>query len=163
MKTIPLILALGLSAASAALAADHPAWGKFADNRIYAQSLVNAVIADHPNIATLSLHEVAPGSADQTMIAANLDRIGKKDDGDDLDVVKGRKTLLAPKPTDPTRFEAMLPLKDHSGRILGLIVIVYRDFAPGSDETPYYLETVNIQQSLAAHLDSAADLFKPAG
>src|SRR5215472_9620059 len=75
--------------------ADQPL-GKAADNAIYAQQLVNEQMAKHPELVVIGVHAAKPGAKKSTMIASNLDRIGKADDDDDLAVAHERKTILAP-------------------------------------------------------------------
>src|SRR5258708_13786154 len=79
--------------------------GKAADNAIYAQTLANEVMANHPELVVIGLHALKPGNKEETMIASNLDRIGKKDDEDDLPVAHDRKTILAPNIKDPTKYD----------------------------------------------------------
>lgn len=57
---------------------------KAADNRVYAQALVNEVIKANPDLIIVGFHAVAPGAKNQSMIASTLDRIGEKDDDEDL-------------------------------------------------------------------------------
>src|SRR5262249_45240978 len=94
-------------------------WTKAADNAIYAQTLVNEVMASHPELVVVGMHARAPGKKQETMIASNLDRIGKEDDEDDLAVAHERKTILAPNLKDPGKFEVAVPLQDASGKVIG--------------------------------------------
>src|SRR3981189_1454515 len=106
--------------------------GKAADNAIYAQTLANEVMANHPELVVIGLHALKPGNKEETMIASNLDRIGKKDDEDDLAVAHERKTILAPNIKDPTKFEVAVPLRDASGKTIGSISAVFK-YTAGAD------------------------------
>ena len=106
-----------LTCGGAAHALADPSMGKAADNAIYAQTLVNEQMAKHSELLVLGLHAPKPGAKDSHMIAANLDRIGKADDEDDLAVAQERKTILAPNLKEPTKFEVAIPLKDASGKV----------------------------------------------
>src|ERR1700733_4142624 len=85
-----------LACAWTASASAEEKLGKAADNAIYAQTLVNATVAQHPELIIVGVHALKPGAKIETMIAANIDRIGKKDDEDDLAVAHEKKTILAP-------------------------------------------------------------------
>src|SRR5260370_30624314 len=98
-----LMMLMGCVSLTPALAAEK--LGKAADNAIYAQTLANEVMASHPELVVIGLHALKPGNKEETMIASNLDRIGKKDDEDDLPVSHRRKTNLAPNIKDPTKVE----------------------------------------------------------
>src|SRR3984893_721441 len=118
MKLSALLVA-SLACVWTASASAEEKVGKAADNAIYAQTLVNATVAQHPELIIVGMHALKPGAKIETMIAANIDRIGKKDDEDDLAVAHEKKTILAPNMKDPTKFEVALPLKDASGKVIG--------------------------------------------
>src|SRR4051794_3482185 len=107
MKTLLCASLIFLAGGSVASAADEaaavPNWGKAADNRILAQRLVNEQMAKHADLLVFGLHAIAPGAKEQTMIACNLDRIGKKDDDDDVAVVTERKIILVPNAKEPNK------------------------------------------------------------
>src|ERR1700687_2929886 len=84
--------------------------GKAADNHIYAQALVNELMARHPELIIVGVHVVVPGATDQIQIATNEDKIGRKDDPDDLMVSQEHKTILAPNLHGLGRYEVLLPL-----------------------------------------------------
>jgi hypothetical protein len=149
-----------LSCAGAAYALADPALGKAADNAIYAQTLVNEQMAKHPELVVLGMHAPKPGAKDSHMIAANLDRIGKLDDEDDLAVAQERKTILAPNLKEPTKFEVAVPLKDASGKVIGSLSTVFK-YAPGDDEVKMHAAAVAIRDEMAKKIPSVAALFKP--
>jgi hypothetical protein len=119
-----MLVALTFGRPTSALA--DAALGKAADNAIYAQMLVNESLARHPELVVVGMHAVKPGAKESTMIAANLDRIGKRDDEDDLAVARERKTILAPNLKDSTRFEVAVPLHDASGKVIGSLSTVFK-------------------------------------
>ena len=43
---------------------------------IYAQSLIDDLIRRHPDVLVAAMHVTAPGAAENTIIATNLDRVG---------------------------------------------------------------------------------------
>jgi hypothetical protein len=150
-----------LSCASAAYALAEPALGKAADNAIYAQTLVNEQMAKHSELLVLGMHAPKPGAKDSHMIAANLDRIGKVDDEDDLAVAQEHKTILAPNLKEPTKFEVAVPLKDANGKVIGSLSTVFK-YAAGDDEVKMHAAAVAIRDEVARKIPSVAALFKPA-
>jgi hypothetical protein len=155
---------LAAAAAAAMLAwvptfADEPL-GKAADNPIYAQKLVNEQMSKHPELLVIGLHAAKPGSKKSTMIATNLDRIGKADDEDDLAVSRERKTILAPNLKEPTKFEVAVPLKDAAGEVIGSLSTVFK-YAAGDDEVKMHAAALAIRDELAKQIPSVAALFKP--
>ena len=150
-----------LSCASAAYALADPALGKATDNAIYAQTLVNEQMAKHPELLVLGMHAPKPGAKDSHMIAANLDRIGKADDEDDLAVAQERKTILAPNMKEPTKFEVAVPLKDASGKVIGSLSTVFK-YAAGDDEVKMHTAALAIRDEMAKKIPNVAALFKPA-
>jgi hypothetical protein len=157
--SVALLAMLACMSANAASAA--PVLGKAADNAIYAQTLVNEAMAKHPELLVIGMHALKPGSKGSTMIASNLDRIGKKDDDDDLAVSRERKTILAPNLTEPTKFEVAVPLKDASGKVIGSLSAVFK-YAAGDDEVKMHVAAVAIRDDLAKKTPDVAALFKPA-
>lgn len=156
------LLALALSAGSAFAA--EPTLGKASDNHIHAQRLVDQQTAKSANadLYILGLHAIAPGATEQTMIACNLDRIGKADTDEDKVVSRQHKTILFQKLSDPQIFEVLLPLKDQAGNVIGMAVFVYNGFKTGSDETSYYLRSVKMRDEMAATTPDFQSLFQPA-
>lgn len=144
------------------LAAPAPAaLGKAADNAIFAQKLVNEQMARHPELLVLGMHAPKPGAKDSHMIAANLDRIGKADDDDDLAVARERKTILAPNMKEPDKFEVAVPLKDSSGKVIGSLSTVFK-YAAGDDEIKMHEAAIAIRDELAKKIPSVAALFAAA-
>ena len=138
--------------------ADQPL-GKAADNAIYAQQLVNEQMAKHPELVVIGLHAPKPGAKKSTMIASNLDRIGKADDEDDLAVAHERKTILAPNLKDPNKFEVAVPLKDASGQVIGSLSAVFK-YKAGDDEVKMHVAALAIRDEVAKQTPNAAALFK---
>ena len=156
---VALMALIGCMSLTPALAAET--LGKAADNAIYAQSLANEVMASHPELVVIGLHALKPGNKDETMIASNLDRIGKKDDEDDLAVSRERKTILAPNIKDPTKFEVAVPLHDASGKTIGSISAVFK-YTAGDDELKMHKAALAIRDDIAKKIPNTAALFKPA-
>src|SRR3954466_7321345 len=129
MKLIQYITLTGLLfiAASRLLAEGHTAaematWHKAADNKIVAQKLVNELMKAHPDVLIVGIHGVAPGAKAGTMIATNLDRVGKVSDEDDNAVADEHRVILELSKTDPNRYEVLIWMKDATGKELNAAV-----------------------------------------
>jgi hypothetical protein len=151
-------LALGLGVAASAADA---VLGKPADNKIYAQTLVNDLMAKYPELVVVGLHATVPGAKDETMIATNLDRVGKIDDDDDIAVAQEHKTILAPNMKDPHKFEVQVPLKDTAGNFLGASCGLVFKYKAGDDEVQLHIKALAIRDELAAKTPNLAALLKP--
>lgn len=132
---------------------------KAADNKIYAQFLVNELMSANHDLLVVGLHAVAPKATDETMIASNLDRIGKKDDYDDIAVATLRKTILAPNLKEPDKFEVQVPLKDAKGNVIGATGLVFK-YHQGDDEIKLHARALSIRDELAQKIPDLAALFK---
>ena len=165
MKTFPfpsfgrllggVTLALALTAAVSA-----KELGKAADNRIYAQQLVNGLMAAHPELLVVGFHCVPPGEKEQVMIATNLDRIGKADDEDDVAVFKERKIILVPNAKESNKFEVQINMIDAAGRIIGAYGLVFR-YQAGDDEVELLRQAKAIRRDLGQKIPSLEALFAP--
>lgn len=160
VKTALAALALSLCAVGLrAEAASDPSWTKAADNKIFAQTYVNETMAKNPDLAFLGVHTFLPGTKDQRIIACNLDRIGKKDDEDDIGAAEIGKITLEPKPTKG-EYEVLVPLHDASGKNIGALGVVYK--YKGEDPRKLLDKATKLRDEFAKKIKSADDLFKPA-
>jgi hypothetical protein len=141
---VGVMVLIGCMSLTAALAAEK--LGKAADNAIYAQTLANEVMANHPELVVIGLHALKPGN---------------KDDEDDLAVSHERKTILAPNIKDPTKFEVAVPLHDASGKTIGSISAVFK-YTAGDDEVKMHKAALAIRDDIAKKIPDTAALFKPA-
>lgn len=108
-----------------------------ASNKIYAQQIVYDLLAAHCDLVVVGLHGATPtdlaknASAAGTTIAINLDRIGKPDDVDDDAVAIDHKTVMAPNPTDNTKFEIATPILTMGGTMLNASINMVFDYRMG--------------------------------
>ena len=158
--TRSLLTATALLASGLASYADTP-WVKASDNKILAQVVVNDTMAAHPDLLVIGLHTVAPGAKDETMIASNLDRIGKKDDDDDIAVATERKTILAPNLKESNKFEVQVPLMDSEGNVIGAAGLVFK-YKAGDDELDLHARALAIRAEMAKRFANKDALFLPA-
>jgi len=155
-----LLLGLSLPAVIAETTPD-PSWRKAADNHIVAQQFVNELMAKYPELVVVGLHLTVPGAKTETMIATNLDRVGKQDDDDDIAVAQEHKTVLAPNMKEPHKFEVQVPLKDSAGNFIGGAAGFVFKYNAGDDEVQLHIKALAIRDELAAKTPNAAALFKP--
>jgi hypothetical protein len=162
MKLIPALL-LGLGLIPFARATDvAPAdanWTKYADNKIFAQTVVNGLLQKHPELDVLAIHALHADGPGGSIIAANLDRIGKKDDDDDLLVSQNHCIVLAPNLTDPAKYEVLIPLQDGTGHFIGTIGCVFKHHA-GDSEIGLLQRAIGIRDEVAKQVPSLAALYQ---
>ena len=169
MKLSRLLLAvLALSFVAARLAADDPTpeematWKKAASNQILAQKIVNELMAAHSELVVVGLHATAPGAKEQTMIATNLDRVGKKDDDDDKAVSVEHKIIMAPNLKDPAKFEVQVWLKDASGKQLTAAAGFVFKYHQGDSEIMLLSKALAFRDEIARKTPTFEALFAAA-
>lgn len=163
MKSCLLVI-LALAASPAFAAETNPDmvnWTKAADNKIYAQQLVNQTMAAHPDLLVIGMHATKPGTTEQRMLASNLDRIGKHDDDDDIGVATEHKTICAPNLKENFKFEVLMPLKDATGQVLNAAIGFVFKYKAGDDEVKMHAKAVAIRDDLAKRIPNLAALFAP--
>ena len=164
-----VLLALTISAfATARLAAEgHTAaematWRKAASNHIVAQKLVNELMAAHPELLIVGIHGVAPGAKEGSMIATNLDRVGKVSDEDDNAVADDHRIILELNKTDPNRFEVLIYMKDAAGKSLNAAVGFVFKYKGTESDIEMLTKGVALRDELASKIPAWAALFAPA-
>jgi hypothetical protein len=163
------VIAICCAAPAAAVAADAPLpegknWAP-PPYKIYAQKLADQIMAEHPELISVTFHGVPPGlDKVYTMYAGSYpERIGNIDDPDDVMVDEKGITIIDPRwnRKDPIRkFVMMMPLRDRAGEHLGLLVLAYRN-PEGSDkgEMDYFKTASDLRDKLQAQIPSYAALF----
>lgn len=166
------IWALALSAsvmtATVASAADTKNWTA-PTYKIYAQKLSDETMKAHPELLSVTLHGVAPGTPDAyTMLAGSYpDRIGNADDPDDIDVSKKGITIVDPrwhrtKDTSP-KFVVLMPMRDAKGENIGLIVYAFKVPVAGNQyERTLYTKALDLRDAVAKKIPSYEALFTQA-
>jgi hypothetical protein len=136
--------------------------------RIQAQVLTDEIMANHPELISVTFHGVPPGlDKVYTMFAGSFpERIGNADDPDDIDVIIKGITIIDPRwnRNDPVKkFVMMLPLRDSAGQNIGLLVLAYKN-PPNSSKTEkdFFLAATSLRDKLQKQIPSYAELFKPA-
>jgi len=136
--------------------------------KIFAQTLSEQIMAQHPELISVTLHGVPPGlSKVYTMFAGSyLDRIGNADDPDDVMVIESGITILDPRwhrPKDPIKkFVVMIPLREASGGNVGLLVLAYHREADSQKTDREFLDAATtLRDALQKQIPNYADLYKP--
>lgn len=137
--------------------------------RIYAQALVDELIASHPEVASFTIHAPPPGEKDlYTMIAGSFpDRIGNMSSTGHVLAIKKAVSQVESKWGTPEwrqKVSIVLPLKDVSGTYLpAAIVIAYATSADDKRvDTDFLAPGVAIRDELNSRIETFAALFEPA-
>jgi hypothetical protein len=162
LKLVCSILTLGLLGALWPVrAADELPLIKAADNKIFAQKLVNEVMAANPDLMAIGLHAIPPGGTNQVVIAQTDDIIGKKDSAGDLEVTNLDQAKIYPATLGgKPRMKVMIAWHDGAGRKIGLAVL---SFKPGEGVTALsaHIKAAKILDGLAVKIPNLAALFQP--
>jgi hypothetical protein len=148
--------------AQTAEAVAAPVFGKAADNKNYAQQLVNQLMKENPDLYSAGIHAVPPGKKDMVIIAQTKDLIGKKSSASDLKILNEDQVQFQPEDKGGgNKFIAVVaPLRSSSGEILGLAVISYKEVAGITNLTLHVRNNVLLDE-LARSLPDHAALFGP--
>jgi hypothetical protein len=139
-----------------------PIYGKAADNKIYAQQLVNETLAAYPELGSLGLHVIPPGKKEYEIVAQQLDLIGKKSSADDLEVIERDAVKIYPWVIQGMpRFSALAALRDRSGTIIGMAAVSFKRGQPGIDKLTVHTRLVAILTELAQKIPDREALFRP--
>jgi hypothetical protein len=130
-----------------------------APQKIYAQALVNRIIAKYPDLLVVAMHVTPPGDSENVIIASNIGRIGKLADAEDLHVIATGETLAKVNKYGD-RFEVELVLRDASGNPIGAIAIVF-PYKTGDDQSLLKRRAETIRDELAAQIPGRAKLMEP--
>jgi DNA-binding beta-propeller fold protein YncE len=113
----------------------------------------------HPDLRKMGIHAIPPGGTDSVITAnANITRIGYKSSQGDLDAVKDGNTYCVKK-DDGSFFNAKLPLKDASGRVIGILVMEIPFTSAPTQEQAIH-EAEGIRDELATKIPNYQSLFE---
>jgi hypothetical protein len=145
----------------------HPKNWTAPSYKTYGQMLCDQIMANHPELISVTFHGVPPGEPEgtYTMFAGSFpERIGNVDDPDDIMVIETGITILDPRwhrAADPIRkFVVMTPLRDASGENIGLLVLAYHNPLNMAKSEREFLETgTSIRDELQFKIKNMAALF----
>ncbi|MDB6170676.1 MAG: hypothetical protein JWM88_3540 [Verrucomicrobia bacterium] len=132
--------------------------GRSADNKIYAQALVDAIKAAHPTMTWVGIHAKAPRDDRYSIIAHTRNLIGKPSDPNDVQLITDGRTAIVPN-SALSKIAVMTPLRDSSGTIVGLLALAF-DYHAGDDESQAFSKAVEIRAQVAAQIPEASALFR---
>jgi DNA-binding beta-propeller fold protein YncE len=113
----------------------------------------------HRDLRKMGIHAIPPGGKDSVIVAnANITRIGYKSSQGDLDAVKDGSTYCIKK-DDGSFFNAKLPLKDASGRVIGILVMEI-PFTSAPTQEQAIQEAEGIRAELATKIPDYQWLFQ---
>lgn len=169
LAKLTLATLLTVFSVSSLWAADKPKNWTPPAHKIYAQVLSDQIMAEHPELISVTFHGVPPGMDKvYTMFAGSFpERIGNPDDDDDIEVITKGVTIVDPRwnRTKDTvkKFVMMLPLRDAAGGHVGLLVLAYKNpMGLGKSETDFFVASSALRDKLQKQIPNYADLFKPA-
>lgn len=137
------------------------------EGKIYAQVLVEQIMAQHPELISVTFHGVPPGlDKVYTMFAGSFpDRIGNPDDPDDVDVITKGITIVDPRwhrNDAQKKFVVQMPLRDESGENIGLIVYAFKaDGGSAKSEAEYVNAAIAMRNGLRKEISNYGALFVP--
>lgn len=133
--------------------------------KLLAQKLVDEAMAKHPELLSLTLHGVPPGTDVHTMFAGSFpDRLGNADDPDDIEAQENGLTILDPALRHDNKFVVFVPMRDVSGQRIGTAVVVFKKVAAHSrTDLQYYEMALRVRKELQKGTPSFEALFHPAG
>ena len=127
--------------------------------KIYAQELVDRMVAANPDLLVIVMHVTPPKGEQNVIIASNIGRIGKAGDEDDMRVINTGKTNLEVAHSGD-RFEVELVLRDVTGETLGALGLVW-PYKKGQDQKAFEKKANAIRDALAKRILNAANLMDP--
>ncbi len=132
-----------------------------ADNRIFAQQLVEHLMAENADLLGVGLHAIPPNGTDYVIVAQVRDIIGTKSSAADLEIIQRDETRIYPDMLgDLPRMKALAPLRDRSGRIIGLAALSFKR-GPSADKLAIHQRLQAILAELSALIPDQAALFQP--
>lgn len=174
MIPLRLFLCAGVTALAAALVvpqgqaqpaaapAEAPA-RKAAENKIYAQQLVNDLMAANEDLMSVGIHAIPSGGKEYEIVAHSRDLIGKKDSEADVQMIVNDQIIIGPETTGYTTIPRMVvhaTLRDSQGQIVGLAVLSFK-LDPGTTKLATHIRADAILNTLARKIPSATALCNP--
>jgi DNA-binding beta-propeller fold protein YncE len=118
-----------------------------------------ATMSAHPDLRKMGIHAIPPGGSVPVIIAnLNTTRIGIKSSEGDLDAVKDGKTFCA-KREDGAFYSVKQPLKDASGKIIGILVMEI-PYTSVADEKEAVSKGESIGREVARQIPAYDSLFQ---
>ena len=98
---------------------------------IFAQKLVDDLVARHPGLVRIGLHVTPPNDSQNLIIASNVPaRIGRRSDPEDLEAMRSGQPVLL---KEGENVDVTLPLHDAGGKIIGAIGLTFKPKPDGKE------------------------------
>ena len=126
---------------------------------IFAQKVVDDMLAKHPDVIIMAMHVAKSEGADHAIVASNIGRIGKPADEDDMRVVNtGKPNLEVNKTGD--HFEVEIPMRDMKGKVIGACGVVFM-YKNGDNKQALRRRAEAIGKEMQALTPTREKLFEP--
>ena len=132
-----------------------------APQRFYVQQLAEEVRAKHPELVYLNLRTIPPGRTESFKVASSPPSRGGKSDAGDLEAEHTGKPFIQPIKNAPQEFQILLPMREHSGKIIGNIAMRMK-LGPGKTSSDALKLAEKVNRELQNRIPSKAKLFEPA-
>ena len=127
-----------------------------------AQALVDRTVARHPELVELEVHAQPMAAAQSTIIAAKAaERVGKKSDRDDIEVVKTGVTRVEINEEGDHNVEVEIPLYNTHRQVVGSVEMTF-PFVQGFDRGALILKAERIRDEISNGITDTASLMQPA-
>lgn len=130
-----------------------------------AQSIVDGIVAGHPELVSITIHAIPAGMTDYTMIAGTFpDRVGNVSSPGDVITAKKGVTQVESKwgtPDFNKKVSILVPLKDQSGKYLPVTMVLAFKQSPDSGliDIDFMQPGVRIRDAVASKIPSTEALF----
>jgi hypothetical protein len=166
VATVILLSLFGLTTRAQTVTppAVEPVLGKAADNKVYAQQLINQLLSANADLLAVGLHAIPPGGKEYVIVAHSRDLIGKRDSDLDVDMIVNEKTIIALETSGFTTAPRMVvhdTLRDRLGRNIGLAVFSFRVEAK-TGKLAAHIRAEELLKQLSSQIPDSAALFQPA-
>lgn len=139
--------------------------------KIQAQAWVDELMAQHPEVVSITIHANPPGAAADvySMIAGSFpDRIGNESSPGDIITIKKGVSQVESKwgtPNWKQKVSIVLPLKDETGAYLPAAMVIAFKTSPEDKrmDTDFLAPGLAIRDSLQSRISGMDSLFAPAG
>lgn len=129
-----------------------------ATTKTHAQKLVDATLANYPELNVLAMHVTPPKGGDNIILASNFGRIGKKADDDDAKVISTGQPRAGVY-SNGKRYGVELPLLDSAGKTIGALSVGW-PYKQGDDEAAFLKKAEKVRDELRKRIPSVEKLIE---
>lgn len=141
---------------AANLVEPHP-YEPLATTKTHAQKLVDGTLSEHPELIVLAMHVTPPKATDNTIVASNFGRIGKKADNDDMKVINTGEPIVGVY-AEGKRYGVEIPLRDASNKTIGALSVGFR--YKSGDEKAFLSTAERVRDELQKRIPSVEGLIE---